>query len=209
MPENLGQQDTWAKSLKQKKNKTRRQKQNNLPINLGNKTTPLSASAGKKNAPKSPEATSEKGINVKKQLAIARRLRRKEKGARKEGKITSKIEEKEAAMLTASLLNKAWLSAVGSYGLSLIYVGFHAIMAHLFKSKYFCLLGTEWYKCNKRKYNMFTFLWGMLEITLLAIIFILVILIVIAIFYLIYQQFKWQIEVAGTMLEFWNRMNSL
>lgn len=203
MPENLGQQDTWAKSLKQEKNKTQEQRQNNLPINLGNKTTP------KDNAPESPKTIPEKGMGVRKQLAIARNLRRKEKKAEKEKKITSKIAEKEATMLTARLLNKAWLSAVGTYGVSLIYVGFHAIMAHLFKSKYFCLLGTEWYKCNKKKYNIFTFLWGMLEITLLVIIFILVTFIIIAIFYLIYQQFKWQIEVAGTMLEFWNKMNSL
>lgn len=156
MPENIEQKNTavnqqsqWAANLKQQKNKSRQQKSANLPTNLQS-LLPEEERGGTKNQ-QSPRINRELGIRQR--LELARQLRRQEKKEKKGGGETAVITSKKQTglLLTARLLKGAWTSLVASFGLTLIYINFHFFMAHIFKSQYFCPLGTEWFPAGPAK----------------------------------------------------------
>ncbi|MBU1165297.1 hypothetical protein KKA15_07145 [Patescibacteria group bacterium] len=45
---------------------------------------------------------------------------------------------------TARILQVAWLNLIDTFGLTLIYINFHFLMAHILKSEMFCKFGEEW-----------------------------------------------------------------
>lgn len=64
-------------------------------------------------------------------------------------KTTAKIDEFKGKMDATGrgateLLKQAWLNVITSFGLSLIWIHFHALLAKVFKGKIFKPLGSEW-----------------------------------------------------------------
>ncbi|HEX9664200.1 MAG TPA: hypothetical protein VGA49_00035 [Patescibacteria group bacterium] len=72
-------------------------------------------------------------------------------------------------LVTARLLNSAWLAIPETFGLSLLYVNFHFVMAHIVRSSLFCMLGQEWQFGGKMKYTPSSALMWVEIIILIAI----------------------------------------
>jgi len=75
----------------------------------------------------------------------------KAKEAKKKGalaKVKGEVEDMAAnaiSVATSELLQKSWLNAIDSYGLTVIlYINFHVFCRFVFGAKFFCKLGHEW-----------------------------------------------------------------
>ncbi|MDD5043512.1 MAG: hypothetical protein PHD51_02455 [Patescibacteria group bacterium] len=172
------EQRNWAKEFKRQ-----RKSGLNLPPS---QRTPEEKTVD--NAPTPP-------VETKSMLARLRQEAKKNKGLIEE---SLKTKEGVAAVasqrLTAQLLTKAWL-ALGALGwgtlVGTIYINFHFFMVSVFKLRYFCPFGAEWF-INKGdfKKEWFSGSIGIFEILLMFVIDIFLLVIICGIFSLIYALVK-------------------
>lgn len=63
--------------------------------------------------------------------------------------ITKQAANMGMQMVTGELLKQSWLNIIDSWGLTIIYINFHAFCTLVFDGKYFCPLGAEWAEGGK------------------------------------------------------------
>lgn len=92
------------------------------------------------------------GSNAQSMSSLNGDLYRRAKAAKKKQGSFNKLQDESIAaaqnaisMATSNLLQKSWLNAIDSYGLTvLLYVNFHVFCRFVFGPKVFCKLGHEW-----------------------------------------------------------------
>jgi len=82
---------------------------------------------------------------IRRILKQARELAKKQKQEKSKGK-ASEVKDLASNLLTAQLLKLSWLNLIDSFGLTLIYINYHFLRAHMLKSPGYCKFGDEWMK---------------------------------------------------------------
>lgn len=160
---------------------------------LSDAAPPLSQTLAGQNANNQETAEREKEAEIRPRVGLretARILKQAKKLARekkkKEQEETAEITTKPTRLLSARFLSMSWLGLIESFGLTIIYINFHFMMAHMLKNKYFCKFGGEWLGGGKNPFGQVGANWlGPFEILLLFIVDSMILLILLFLILLI------------------------